>query len=198
VVWWTYRPIAHLLFSGAFERFPNLKFAVTEAAAYWVADLKWKWDQYFGGGHTTKKMAAMMEGIISKLPSEYFGTNIFIGASTMSKEEIRRRYQIGCDAVMWGNDYPHPEGTWPNTREFLKSRFWDIPVDETARILGLNHVDFYGFDVDLLQPIADRVGPTPEDLGQDDAVSVPKWAPFKEAGRPWLTGLEAGASLTDT
>ena len=30
VVWWTHRPIAHLLFSGAFERFPDLKFVVTE------------------------------------------------------------------------------------------------------------------------------------------------------------------------
>ena len=53
---------------------------------------------------------------------------------------------------MWGNDFPHPEGTWPYTREFLKERFHDIPVDETERILGLNQVDFYGFDVDRLQP----------------------------------------------
>ncbi len=79
VVFWTHRPIAHLLFSGAFERFPNLKFVVTEGACYWVPDMKWKWDQYFGGGHTTKKMAALMKGIISKLPSEYFGENIFVG-----------------------------------------------------------------------------------------------------------------------
>ena len=110
VVFWTHRPISHLLFSGAFERFPGLKFVVTEGACYWVADMKWKWDQYFGGGHTTKKMAALMKGILSKLPSEYFGTNIFVGASTMSKEEIRRRHTIGCDVAMWGTDYPHPEG----------------------------------------------------------------------------------------
>ena len=110
VVFWTHRPIAHLLFSGAFERFPGLKFVVTEGASYWVADMKWKWDQYLGGGHTTKKMAALMKGILSKLPSEYFGENIFVGASTMSKEEIRRRHAIGCDVAMWGTDYPHPEG----------------------------------------------------------------------------------------
>ena len=41
--------------SGAFERFPRLKIVVTEAAAYWAADMMWKWDQYMGGGHTTKK-----------------------------------------------------------------------------------------------------------------------------------------------
>jgi predicted TIM-barrel fold metal-dependent hydrolase len=167
VVFWTYRPIAHLLFSGAFERFPDLKFAVTESAAYWVPDLKWKWDQYFGGGHTTAKMAALMQGIISKLPSEYFGTNIFIGASTMSKEEIRRRYQIGTDCVMWGTDYPHPEGTWPNTVERLRKDFCDVPVADARDMLGLTAARAYGFDLDALTPIADRIGPTPDDLGQD-------------------------------
>jgi len=169
VVFWTYRPIAHLLFSGAFERFPDLKFAVTESAAYWVPDLKWKWDQYFGGGHTTAKMAALMQGIISKLPSEYFGTNIFIGASTMSKEEIRRRYLIGTDCVMWGTDYPHPEGTWPNTVERLRKDFCDVPVADARDMLGLTAARAYGFDLEALAPIADRIGPTPDDLGQDPA-----------------------------
>ncbi len=125
VVWWAVRPAWHLLFSGAFERYPGLKFVVTEAAAYWAPDMMWKWDQYMGGGHTTKKMAALLKGKISKLPSDYFGTNIFIGASTMSKEEIRRRYVIGTDVVMWGTDYPHPEGTWPHTAAKLTADFAD-------------------------------------------------------------------------
>ena len=147
VVFWTHRPIAHLLFSGAFERFPGLKFVVTEGASYWVADMKWKWDQYLGGGHTTKKMAALMKGILSKLPSEYFGENIFVGASTMSKEEIRRRHAIGCDCVMWGTDYPHPEGTWPNTVERLRKDFGDVPVGDTRKMLADTAARCYGFDV---------------------------------------------------
>lgn len=167
VVWWTHRPIAHLLFSGAFERFPGLKFVCTEGAAYWAADMMWKWDQYFGGGHTTKKLAAMMKGKISKLPSEYFGTNVFIGASTMSKEELRRRHIIGCDVVMWGTDYPHPEGTWPNTVERLTQDFGSMPIEDARQILGSTAAHCYGFDTAALRPIADRIGPTPTDLGQD-------------------------------
>ena len=170
VVFWTHRPIAHLLFSGAFERFPNLKFVVTEGACYWVPDMKWKWDQYFGGGHTTKKMAALMKGIISKLPSEYFGENIFVGASTMSKEEIRRRHAIGCDVAMWGTDYPHPEGTWPNTIERLRSDFGDVPVGDTRQLLGETAARCYGFDIESLRPFAEQIGPTPDDLGQDPSL----------------------------
>jgi predicted TIM-barrel fold metal-dependent hydrolase len=165
--WWPARPMWHLLFSGVFERFPRLKFVVTESGAFWASDFMWKWDQYMGGGHTTKKMAALLVGKISRLPSDYFGTNLFIGASTMSKEELRRRYIIGCDVMMWGTDYPHPEGTWPHTVERLKSDFGALPVDDTAQLLGGTAAHCYGFDVEALRPIAERIGPTPEDLGQD-------------------------------
>ncbi len=167
VAWWSARPISFLLFGGVFERHPDLKFCVTEGAAYWASDMMWKWDQYFGGGHTTAKLAHLMKGKISKLPSEYFGTNIFIGASTMSREEIRRRYVIGCDVMMWGTDYPHPEGTWPDTVGVLKRSFHDVPVDDTEKLVGLTAAACYGMDLEALREIADRIGPTPEDLGQD-------------------------------
>lgn len=183
VVWWAVRPAWHLLFSGAFERHPGLVFVVTEAAAYWAPDMMWKWDQYMGGGHTTKKLAALLQGKISKLPSDYFGTNIFIGASTMSKEEIRRRYAIGTDVVMWGTDYPHPEGTWPHTQERLRGDFAAVPVDDTAEMLGLTAARVYGFDLDELTPIAARIGPTPADLGQDPARRSDPSA--REAARWW-------------
>ena len=182
VVWWAVRPAWHLLFGGAFERHPDLRFVVTEAAAYWAPDMMWKWDQYMGGGHTTKKMAALLKGKISKLPSDYFGTNIFIGASTMSREEIRRRYVIGTDVVMWGTDYPHPEGTWPNTAAKLRADFADVPVDDTADLLGLTAARVYGFDLDELRPIARRIGPSPASLGQDPSRRAD---PAVKAGARW-------------
>jgi predicted TIM-barrel fold metal-dependent hydrolase len=193
VAWWAARPMWHLLFSGAFERFPKLKFVVTEAAAYWAADMMWKWDQYFGGGHTTKKLAALMKGKISKLPSDYFGENLFIGASTMSKEEIRRRHVLGCDVVMWGTDYPHPEGTWPNTIARLCSDFGDVPVDDARKMLGETAARCYGFDLDALAPIADRIGPTPQDLGQDPSLRTD---PAEvEAARWWKAEYQVRAPV---
>jgi len=72
--------------------------------------------------------------------------------------------------IMWGTDYPHPEGTWPNTVARLRSDFGDVPVEDARLLLGGTAARCYGFDVDVLRPIADRVGPTPEDLGQDPSV----------------------------
>jgi hypothetical protein len=91
---------------------------------------------------------------------------------------------------MWGNDFPHPEGTWPHTREWLRDAFHDIPVDETAQILGLNAAEMYGFDVEALRPLADRIGPTAADLGQTGE-GLAAWTALEAAGRPWVTGVEA-------
>jgi predicted TIM-barrel fold metal-dependent hydrolase len=195
-VFFTARPLWFMLLTGVFERFPNLKMAVTEAGCFWAADLLWRADMMAVREHGMRKMVNT-RGILTMLPSEYFDRNVKIGASNTRRRELGRRYEIGVGNIMWGNDFPHPEGTWPYTREFLKERFHDIPIDETEQILGLNQVDFYGFDAARLRPIAERIGPTTDDLGQTDDSASARWEPYKKAGRPWLTGEEAGALLTD-
>jgi predicted TIM-barrel fold metal-dependent hydrolase len=195
-IFFTARPLWFMLLTGVFERFPKLKMAVTEAGSYWAPDFLWRVDMMATREHGMRKMVNT-RGTLTMLPSEYFDRNVKIGSSNTRRRELGRRYEIGVGNIMWGNDFPHPEGTWPYTREFLKNRFWDIPIDETEQILGLNQVDFYGFDLDRLQVVADRIGPTPEDLGQTDESVFAKWEPYKKVGRPWLTGEEAGALLTD-
>jgi hypothetical protein len=152
-------------------------------------------DTRFLREHSAKKMSHKMEGDLTMPPSAYFDRNCFIGATTTERRELARRYEIGIDNMLWGNDFPHPEGTWPHTLEWLRSSFGDIPVDETRRMLGLAAADVYGFDLDALTPLAQRIGPTPSDLGQDDAVSLAKWSDARAAGRHWLTGAEPGSML---
>ena len=123
-------------------------------------------------------------------PSAYFDRNCGIGASNTRRRELARRFEIGVGNLMWGNDFPHPEGTWPHTKEWLRSAFHDIPVDETQQMLGGNAATCYNFDVHALRPLADRFGPTPEDLGQTGE-GLEKWSELAAAGRPWLTGTEA-------
>ena len=40
----------------------------------------------------------------------------------------------------------------------------DVPEHEARRIVGGTAAEVYGFDVDLLAPIAERVGPEAADL----------------------------------
>ena len=190
VRFWSTRPLWFLMWSGVFERYPRLKFAITECGAFWANDLLWTMDIVFDREHAAKKLGKSLTARMKMRPSEYFDRNCFIGASNTRRRELARRYEIGVGNLMWGNDFPHPEGTWPHTKEWLKSQFSDIPIDETQQILGGNAAGCYGFDLADLQPLVDRIGPTPEELGQtggDDA----KWTDLRAAGRPWLTGKEA-------
>ena len=63
--------------------------------------------------------------------------NCFTGLANVKRRELGMRYEIGIDNMLWGTDFPHPEGTWPNTHEWLCKTFFDIPIDETRRMLGL-------------------------------------------------------------
>jgi predicted TIM-barrel fold metal-dependent hydrolase len=190
VRWWSTRPLWFLLWSGVFERFPTLTFVTTECGAFWAPDLLWSSDIVYDREHAAKKLGAQLTSHMSMRPSEYFDRNCFIGASNTRRRELARRYEIGVPNIMWGNDFPHPEGTWPHTKEWLRNAFHDIPVDETQQMLGGNTAACYHFDVGALRPLADRIGPTPEDLGQTGE-DLGKWADLAAAGRPWLTGKEA-------
>jgi hypothetical protein len=94
---------------------------------------------------------------------------------------------------MWGTDYPHPEGTWPNTVVRLSTDFREVPVEETRLLLGLNAIRCYGLDLDALTGIAADIGPRPSDLNQDLARRTPAGA-VREA-RFWFDdyGIEARA-----
>ena len=191
VRWWSMRPLWFLLWSGVFERFPRLNFVVTECGAFWANDLLWTMDIVYEREHGSKKLGSQLTAGLSMRPSDYFDRNCFIGASNTRRRELARRYEIGVGNIMWGNDFPHPEGTWPHTREWLRSQFWDIPVEECQQMLGANAAAVYGFDIARLAPLVERIGPTPEDLDQSEQVDLGKWTDLAGAGRPWLTGKEA-------
>lgn len=192
VRWWSMRPLWFLLWAGTFERFGGLQFVVTECGAFWASDFLWTSDIAYDREHAAKKLGSQLTAGLSMRPSEYFDRNCFIGASNTRRRELARRYEIGVGNIMWGNDFPHPEGTWPHTKEWLRNAFNDIPVEETQAILGSNAAACYGFDVERLRPLADRIGPTVEELGQTGD-GLAKWTDLAAAGRPWLTGKEAVA-----
>jgi predicted TIM-barrel fold metal-dependent hydrolase len=152
---WAQRPFTALLWSGAFERHPTLKYMLTEAGVGWVVEklrvLEFK---------SRNPIFRHFSKSLSLSPTEYFARNCYIGASFMTGHEGSFRHAIGVDRLMWGSDYPHLEGTWPNTMKSLHDTFGKYPEDEIRAILGLNAAKAYGFDLDALAPIAERIGPS--------------------------------------
>ncbi|MGW9205556.1 amidohydrolase family protein [Embleya sp. NPDC055664] len=162
------RPLTHMLLSGAFARFPRLKFAITEQGAAWVPPLLRQLDAYH---------AQMASGRIGELkyteadrlpepPSVYFARNCWVGASFPSPTEAAARHELGVDRYMWGADYPHDEGTYPYTRESLRRSFHDASPEELRAILAGNAATLYGFDLAALDALAAEVGPTHAEVSE--------------------------------
>ncbi|MDJ1133044.1 amidohydrolase family protein [Streptomyces iconiensis] len=198
VTWWPARPLWFLLWSGVFERHPGLRFGIAESGCWWLPNLLWFMDRLYLGAHGGKKLSPFAE--LKRPPHEYLDRQLFVCATNTKRRELAQRYEIGVDNILWGSDFPHPEGTWPKTREWLRNTFHDIPVGETRRMLGESAAEVFGFDTEALAPLARRIGPTPSDLGQpaDQAPVEDSWRRSRETGRHWLTGSDFPVLGTDT
>jgi predicted TIM-barrel fold metal-dependent hydrolase len=159
VAWWLTRPLVFMIWAGIFERYPKLKVAVTEGTSIWVPELLELMDHRYSEHHGTAKLGTGYKRNLKLKPSEYFRRNIRVGSSVMSRREAELRHEIGLSTIMWGTDYPHPEGSWPTTRQIMIETFRGLPEDEIAAILGGNAADFYGFDTGKLAPLVERIGP---------------------------------------
>jgi predicted TIM-barrel fold metal-dependent hydrolase len=162
--WWAARPFWVLVLSGVFERHPELRYSIAENGAWWVPDIVTRMNEKWDGAHNTRKFGDAFRIDLPLRPGEYVDRNCFFAASTPGADEISRRHEIGIDNLLWGNDLPHPEGTYPHTRKWIAERFRDVPEDETAKILGLTAAALYRVDVAAVADIVDRIGPSRADV----------------------------------
>jgi predicted TIM-barrel fold metal-dependent hydrolase len=133
-------PVVQLCASGICERFPKLKFGTVEAGIGWLAWTLWVMDEGY------KKHHFWVSPKLPMLPSEYFRRQ---GFATFQDDPVglETRKWIGIDNLLWGDDYPHHEGTWPNSQEVIDRTMADLTDDERRKVLGLNAAKLYGFDV---------------------------------------------------
>ena len=138
-------PIVHLTGGGVLERHPELRFVVTEAECGWLA-----W--------TLQAMDAMQDrrrlGLqrLSMKASQYF---LRQGAVTITNDPVALRNLefTGTDCIMWGNDYPHDEGTFPHSEKFREQIRAQTTPEQARSIFAGNAARIYGFDLDALAAV---------------------------------------------
>jgi predicted TIM-barrel fold metal-dependent hydrolase len=162
------RALTHLLLGGVFERFPRLRFVITEQGASWIPGVLSQLDTYHRQMQKGRigELKYTPDQVLPMKPSEYFHRNCWVGASFPSPSEAESRHQLGTGRFMWGSDYPHHESTYPFTREGLRRSFAGTEPEELQQLLGGNAAAVYGFDLDALAVLAAEVGPTVEELAR--------------------------------
>lgn len=164
---WSRRALTHLLLGGVFERFPALKLVITEQGASWIPPVLEQLDGFWRQARTTGRIGEIKylpEDLTPMAPSEYFHRNVWVASSFPSPSEAESRRTLGADRFLWGSDYPHHEATFPYTREALRRSFAGADPEELQRVLGGNTAAVYRFDLDALAPLAERFGPTHEEI----------------------------------
>jgi predicted TIM-barrel fold metal-dependent hydrolase len=127
-----------LVFGGVLERHPDMRVVIGEAGIGWIPyvlermDLEWE-DQFKDLG-------------LSMRPSDYW------------RRQCRATYQsdrigiallddLGADTVMWGSDFPHPDGVWPDSQEVIQRELGHLPAAVRRKVVCENAARLYGFSL---------------------------------------------------
>lgn len=134
-----------MIFSGVFERHPNLRLAIVEFELSWVPYVLAQMDYTY----RERNEEALYRFKGDTLPSNFFARNVYL---SFQEDEvgIRLRDRIGVDHMMWGSDYPHSESTFPRSRQVLDEILRDVPEEERAKIVCHNTARLYGFDLEKI------------------------------------------------
>jgi predicted TIM-barrel fold metal-dependent hydrolase len=158
-----YQPIVpqqvmcQLIGGGVAERHPGLHFALIEFNAHWLSSLVGSMDKcwitgigqdadWWLGVWDDSRPADDQPGM-----AQLFRLNEKWPYPLMPSEYVRRQFHVsfqddpvavacrhitGLSTIVWGNDYPHAEGTFRGSRELLATQMAGVPDDERAAMVG--------------------------------------------------------------
>jgi predicted TIM-barrel fold metal-dependent hydrolase len=128
--------VMEIIYGGVLEAYPNLKVVIGESGIGWIPyllehmDLEWE-DQFADLTLTMK-------------PSDYWHRQCY---ATYQSDPIGLRLLdiLGEDNVMWGSDFPHPDGVWPDSKAFIEREMAQLSPELRRKVLCDNAARLYGF-----------------------------------------------------
>ncbi len=139
-----------LTFTGVFERYPDLHVIMTEGYAGWLAFAIQFWDHHWNDSRFGREM------LMNQIPE--IATTLDAPPSFYLKRQahatfmwdplaIEVRHITGIDCLLWGNDYPHREGSFPWSNEWIDKQFAGVPESEVDAIVRGNAAKLFNINV---------------------------------------------------
>jgi predicted TIM-barrel fold metal-dependent hydrolase len=129
--------IGMFVLGGVFERHPKLKVVCVEADAGWAPHYMYRMDHAYD-----RHRYWLTAGTLNKMPSEYFRENVYL---TFQDDWVAFKIRQLCNVrrLMWANDFPHSDSTWPWSQELLEKHTADMTDQEKDYILHDNVAELY-------------------------------------------------------
>ena len=140
---WVQHSLATMIFAGVFDSYPRLKVVSVEHEMGWIPHWLKQMDYVYHEKPIFSKGWKSKEGM---LPSEFWQRNMSVEFME-DRVGVRLRDIIGVDNIMWGNDYPHADGTWPESQQFLDKVFAGTSGEDRRKITSQNAAKLFKFDV---------------------------------------------------
>jgi predicted TIM-barrel fold metal-dependent hydrolase len=131
--------IGQLIFTGVFERFPDLHISMIETGVGWLPHFLEQIDDRYWRNRSWGNIP------ITEPPSFYWYRNMSATFIT-DRNGIANRHGVGVDNMMWSTDYPHHGNDWPYSRKVIADSMAEVPADERHQILAGNAVRIFHLD----------------------------------------------------
>jgi predicted TIM-barrel fold metal-dependent hydrolase len=112
---------------GALDRHPGLRILIAEGGAAWVPAIGDRMDEAY------RQHGMFVRPKLSRLPSEIIHEQVY-ASFQHDKSAVQVVAATGYRNVLWGDDYPHLEGTYGHTQETLRGLFADASPEVRDRI----------------------------------------------------------------
>jgi predicted TIM-barrel fold metal-dependent hydrolase len=127
--------LAEMVFSGLFDRFPDLKIISAEFDIGWAAYV-WQKNRTFDP-----------RGSLKLAPAEYLERNVWFTFQNDRAGCLTAPY-FGHDRFLWSSDFPHGVCTWPDSPELYDKQTEGLSEDIKYAIARKNTIDLYKLDLD--------------------------------------------------
>jgi predicted TIM-barrel fold metal-dependent hydrolase len=132
-------PLAMMIYGGVLERRPKLRLVLAESGIGWLPYFVHRMDAV-----AEKHVPKAQDYRLQAKPSEIFRRQVF---ATFEEEPLGPQLLplLGADNFMWASDYPHPDSTFPHSRDAIAQAFEGLDVAFTERVTATNCKRLYGF-----------------------------------------------------
>jgi len=127
--------LAAVIGAAVLERYPNVRISFGESGIGWIPyaldRMDFEWEDRF------RDLGLKMK------PSDYWRRQC---KGTFQFDRIGGKLidEMGVESLMWGSDYPHADGVWPESSKYIAEQFGHLPADVTHKITCENAGKFYG------------------------------------------------------
>jgi predicted TIM-barrel fold metal-dependent hydrolase len=130
------------LFSGVLVRHPGLQLLYAEAQIGWIPYVLERIDDVW----ETHRGWSESQRYVSDEPSQYYYRQV---TSCFFKDRVGLELldRVGRHNIAFETDYPHQDGTWPNTHQVAKELFGHLDDETVSDIVRGNAIRLLGLEL---------------------------------------------------